>query len=227
MKRETKISNLPKGSGAALGAFIRALYLTASSRYAIIGMCVNKQGMFEKVGNTTTLVSDIILLFTSDVYTIDDSVVTKAHNRGDSILGPVYEISVPLGTVSEISTDACKTFYTTSRERQIKLTEPADVVLTFYICKVTGMIHESQSSVALADVFANKESAKIIPTTATGNRISRCWSTLEQHKFTEDLTIHFESDNETNFVNDLESLKNLYTEYVLKGADTLNDLSTE
>lgn len=227
MKREAKLLNLPKGSGAALGAFVRALYLTASSRYAIIGMSVNKQGMFEKVGNTTTLVSDIILLFTADVYTIADSITAKAHNRGDSILGQVYEISVPLGAVSEISTDTCSSFYTTPHARSIKLTEQTDIVLTFYICKVTGLIHESQSSVALADVFTDKEAAKIIPTTATGNRISKCWSTLEQHKFTEDLTIHFESENETEFMNDIASLKEIYTNYVLLGADSLDSLSKQ
>ena len=61
MEKTAVLSDLPHGSGAALGAFIRSLFLTASNKYSIIGIGVNGQGAFDKIGNNTTLVTDVVL----------------------------------------------------------------------------------------------------------------------------------------------------------------------
>lgn len=224
MEKTASLHDLPHGTGAAMGAFIRALYLTASSRYAIIGLNVNNQGIFEKVGNTTTLVSDILLLFTGDRYTIDDSITSTAHSIGKSSLGEVYEISVSLHDITELSTNNCAGFYSTLKPRSITFTEPTNVVITFYICNVSGLISESRSLAALAEVLEEQSTSKTIPATAYGKRNSDCWSTLEEHKFTETLTLHFKNDSEEELSKDLEFLKQIYFDYVIAGNNLIGKL---
>ncbi len=102
MEKTAVLSDLPHGSGAALGAFIRSLFLTASNKYSIIGIGVNGQGAFDKIGNNTTLVTDIVLLFTSERYTISEKITEMARMCGSSSLGDVYELSISLNNASEI-----------------------------------------------------------------------------------------------------------------------------
>ena len=224
MEKTAVLSDLPHGSGAALGAFIRSLFLTASNKYSIIGIGVNGQGAFDKIGNNTTLVTDVVLLFTSERYIISEKITEMARMCGSSSLGDVYELSISLNNASEIKTSDCVSFYTTQSERKITLTEPTPITLTFYICKVTGLISEARSSAALADVLADDEIAKVIPTTAFGERNSNCWSTLDEHKFTENLTLHFSNESEDELDADLRYLSELYKEYVIEGIELINQL---
>lgn len=225
MTIERKLTGLPIGTGAAIGAFIRSLYMTASSRYAIIGISVNNQGLFEKLGANTTLISDVVFMFTAGKYALDEKVVESGTKIGKSCLGDVYEIGLTFSNVSVISTDSCKHFYKAESSKSIQLLEPLDELrLVFYICKVQGRIREEIASSALTDVLPADSISRVIPVTATGKRNTRCWSTLTSHKFTEDVELHFEG-NDDECSQDLNELLRLFTGYCGQMLDILTDVT--
>lgn len=223
MTKTVDLAGLPIGTGSAMGAFIRALSLTAVSRYAIIGMSVNNLGIFDKLGANTVQVSDVTLLFTSRAYTINKDIIKMGHCHGDSALGKIYSVSITLAGATSISTDSCKTFYHTSSPASIEFTEPVDLCLTFYICKISGIVSESMASVALSDVCDPENRHGVISTSAIGHRNSSCWTTVDRHKFTEDVTLHFEGDD-YDFMDDLNELKDVYMRYALTCSELLGQL---
>lgn len=80
IERTVKIDSLPIGTGSALGACIRALYLTASRKLCIVGVSVSLQDnkarnftIFDVLDDASTaLVSDLILHLTTEPYYIND-----------------------------------------------------------------------------------------------------------------------------------------------------------
>lgn len=80
IERTAKIRNLPIGTGSALGACIRALYLTATRKLCIVGLGVNLQDnkarnftIFDPLDDASTaLVSDLVLHLTTEPYFIGD-----------------------------------------------------------------------------------------------------------------------------------------------------------
>lgn len=80
IEKSVKIANLPIGTGSALGACIRALYLTATRKISIIGISINQQDnkiknftIFDPLDDeSTALVSDLVLHLTSEPYHIAD-----------------------------------------------------------------------------------------------------------------------------------------------------------
>lgn len=225
MKLERKLTGLPIGTGAAIGAFLRSLYLTASSRYAIIGISVNNQGLFEKLGANTTLVSDVVFMFTANKYSLDEKAVETGTFTGNSCIGKVYEIGFTFSDVSVISTDLCKRFYKSENQKSIQLLESLNELrLVFYVCKVHGRIREEIASSALTDVLPADSISRVIPVTATGKRNTKCWSTITSHKFTEDVEFHFEGTDE-ECPRDLAELFSLYSQYCGQILDILTDVA--
>ena len=223
MNKTVDLTGLPIGTGSAMGAFIRALSLTAVSRYAIIGMSVNGLGIFDKIGANTVQVSDVIMLFTSRPYTINKDIVKMGHLHGESALGNIYSVSLSLSGAKNISTEHCQSFYHTASNESIEFTEPVDLCLTFYICKISGIVSESMASVALSDVCSKENRHSVISTSAIGHRNSSCWATVERHKFTEDITLHFEGDD-YDFTDDLSELKDVYMKYALACSELIGKL---
>lgn len=233
MQSEFVLSNLPVGTGAGIGAFIRTLYLTASERWAIIGLQVNDLNLFDHIGKAdTTMVSDLVLLFTGYNYVIPSSFDLEGNKTildpaGDGISSidikmytldtrRVYGVTVHIKDGQDVlSTDMFRELYVTDKTRTIKLAEPTHgLVITFYISRVCGVLRKSATQAIFNfsdDSPENSRFKYVVAVPATGKRNSRCWSTLETDTQTEAVTIHLEG--ELSFEDDLAELRRLVSEY--------------
>lgn len=205
-------TKLPHGSGAAIGSFIRSLYMTASTRPAIIGVSLNNLGFFEHLPQSTTLVSDIVCGIISEEYVILDDVLTDDHVRGMSDLGAVWEVGIHLQDVQQLSTDHFSSLMRTKQRVLAEFIQPQDLFFTFYIMNVQGVMKETLSSACLQEVLGSQCNI-VAPLSCTGQRRTKCWHTIQSSKFTEDVTIHLEGDAH-NFEGDCKHLLEILTKYL-------------
>lgn len=105
IERTVDIPNLPIGAGSALGAFIRALYLTATRKICIVGLSVNLQEnparnytIFDPLDDASTaLVSDLVLHLTTEPYYIGDFRLSGFKNIGaQSLVGAQQDDTEPM-----------------------------------------------------------------------------------------------------------------------------------
>lgn len=111
------IPNLPTGTGSALGACLRALYLTASRKLSIIGIQISREyggaqefTVFSPLSDSgTALVNDLILHLTTEPYFIDEEHLRNydqvplqnseyATENGHEIMKGLYKIQIPVAT---------------------------------------------------------------------------------------------------------------------------------
>lgn len=221
--KEMSIEGLPIGTGAAIGSFLRTLYMTAAPRYAIIGMEVCNGTLFDKLANNTTMVSDVVMLFTGYDYALVDSEV----ERGEVVSGSrgsnecIYQLSYTLERkISEISTDLFGAYHS-AHPRSIKLAAPIDnFSITFYVRRVTGIFKKTEAQAALSEVSS---SSPIIPIAAMSLRTTKVYSTLKTSTFTEDVTLHISGDD-TEIEADIEALCQVWQKYSTKVSNALDSL---
>lgn len=222
IEKTSTLQGLPIGTGAAIGNYIRSLYLTAAKRYAIIGVEAKGLGFFDTLGANSAMVSDLILLLVSDDYTINPGVINDSHKVTDTAsFGAIYAAHCSNNFTKEITRQHFSSVIIGDSTASIKLITPVALDITFYICEVTGLAKENLVSAALHELPV--DSTGVLPIACSGKHVSRVWSTCEQHQFTEDLTIHIAGPSEEVVSSDLNFLKELYASYTYKSIDCLND----
>ena len=209
MTRKITIKNLPLGAGAALGSFVRSTYLTASQKYAIMGMKINDCCLCDMIGNTTVIASDVILLLTGTLYELNPTAITEQQLVSHSDIGDIYKLTASFKGITQLSRSDFKAVYSAPEDKTILFSEPVDITISLYICKVTGIIKESISAVCLQSIAETN----IIPVVCDNKTPTNCWHTIESHKFSEDLTIHMESPIKDP-ISDLNALKTLTVDYI-------------
>lgn len=220
IEKKCTIPNLPIGTGAAIGSFIRSLYLTASTRPAIIGINVDGLGFFDTLGANSAMVSDLIIMLIGQDYAINPAVLTEPHIVAkDTSLGTIYSITVTDTFSKAISREHFSNIFTGVPTEDIKLLEPVKLSITFYICEITGVASENIISAVLHELPV--DSTFLLPVSCSGKHISKFWSTYSRHKFNEDLTLHIEGPDEQTVDADLEYIRNLYSNYVINAADCM------
>lgn len=212
MKKELVFENLPHGAGAAIGNFIRSIYMTASSRYAIIGISVGKYGFFDSLPGTTTLVSDLISEITREDYQVKPDAIANCQTCVDTGMGEIYVVQIPLADISELNTEDFSRVLSIKRKTLAKFMQPQSFTISFYIMNVQGVMKEEISSACLLDAF-KEESIGIIPLSAVGQHTMNCWHTIERNEFTESVTIHLEA-SEAVFEADFDDLKATVSQYM-------------
>lgn len=233
MEYSFTLSDLPVGAGAGVGAFIRTLYLTASERYAIIGLQVRNStsllNLFERLmPDSTSLVSDLIVMLTGYDYVIPDklNLQTSTPVIDSTVEGigqitvesyildgrDVYGITVPIKNGTTIlSTDLFKDFYWTATRREIRLAGPTDgLCITFFVSEIHGSLRESESQ-AIFEASHNTNFSSVIFIPASGKRNSNCWSTLQTDSQSETVTIHLAG--ELSLDDDLLALRTVIEKY--------------
>lgn len=219
------LPNLPLGAGAAIGSFIRALYLTASNSYAIIGLSVDGLGFFDTLGANSAVVSDLIPMLTGKSYIVRQEVINAANKiADDTSIGAVYAVTVKETFSNEISRQSFSRILEGEDTDPVPLLDPIKLSVTFYIGEVTGILGENLVSAILHELPI--DSTFVLPLACTGKHISKVWSTYVRHKFGEDLTIHVEGPNEQIVDADIAYLRKLYVDYVLKVDTSMQSFST-
>lgn len=212
MKRTFDFSNLPHGSGAAVGNFVRSIYMTSSRRPAIVGIAINNLGFFEHIPQNTVMVSDIVCGFVSEEYSINPQILTDDRVAGVSDLGNVWAINVQITDATELRTEHFKNVLITKSRSLATFAQPQDITVTFYIMDVCGVMKETLASACLQEALGDKHSV-VAPLSCVGQRTMRCWHTIQKNKFTEDVTIHLEAPDEV-FFEDFNHLKETLTNYL-------------
>lgn len=223
MNKEVTIPGLPRGVGAAMSAYVRSLALIGTPYYTIIGMNVCDKSLFDTLGNNTTIVSDVAMMFTGYDYSLAEDIVAKSpvvghiSNNG-GMNSDVHAVSFTLDNVNSISTSDFG-FYHTAKERKIAFACPISTFsITFYICKVTGVISKD---VALLGLVADD---KALPFPAAGKSQAAIYGTLEQSTFSEDLVLHVNGEPEEAKAA-LNSLVDTFKQYTEKLQEALENLS--
>lgn len=217
------MDNLPRGTGIALGSFIRSLYLTAAKRYAVIGINVDGLGFFDTLGANSALVSDLVPLIVGKDYVINPEVISDAHKIADATsLGNVYAITVNAHFSTEITRAHFSSVLKGEDTTSIRLLEPIRLSVTFYISEVVGVVSESIVSAVLHELSI--DSTNIFPVSCTGKHISKVWTTYVSRKFTENLTLHVEGPTEEIVDADIKYLQELFLSYAIQAANSLKTL---
>lgn len=224
-EKSITITGLPKGVSAAIGNYVRTLYLAAASKYCIIGVSVNNLGFFERLGANTAMANDLLLMIAESEYLVKDEVLTDIHKLGNTELGDVYSITTTGHFENRISLSAFDKVFTVAKEKEIQLTEPVDLTVTFYICNIQGIVRENLITAALQDLSGQAESSHILYIPCRGRHVSDFWHTYKEHKFTEDLTLHIRGP-EDQISSDLAHLVGLHIEYITKLNDGLQQFLT-
>lgn len=219
------LTNLPLGTGAAIGSFIRSLYLTASTSYAIIGLSVDGLGFFDTLGANSAVVSDLIPMLACKSYIIRPEVINPANKIAeDTSIGAIYAVTIKNTFSNEISRKDFSSVLEGEDTDSVPLLDPVTLSITFYIGEVTGILGENLVSAVLHELPI--DSTFVLPLSCTGKHISKVWSTYVRHKFGEDLTIHAEGPTEQIVDTDIEYLRKLYENYVLKVAASMQAFDT-
>lgn len=104
IERTTVFTELPLGTGSALGSCIRALYLTASRKISIVGMKVSLRdnktrnfNIFSPLDDASTaLVSDLLLHITTEPYYIGEYQLSSFVDIGAQTFHPIQQNSTEL-----------------------------------------------------------------------------------------------------------------------------------
>lgn len=222
--KEFSLTDLPIGTGSAIGAFIRALYMTAARKLSIIGIRVKSDehflNLFSPLENgESALVSDLILHLTTEPYVI----LSKGISMNSS---DIYQqtITVLGNGNTRICKDDFKDFYLAVKEPWsaqwsyndliVQLTQKATVPLeiTFFIKDCQGNFTQADSNAWLSD-YGSVEG--IIPVAGCAQRTSKCWFNIEQGISTETLTFFLRGDSRS-IDEDLSCIKSIITEYTSK-----------
>lgn len=212
MTRTFDFSNLPHGSGAAVGNFIRSVYMTSSKRPAIVGIAVNNLGFFEHIPQSTTMVSDIVCGIISEEYSINPIILTDDRIAGTSDLGDVWAVSVQIPDTTELRTEHFKNVFITKSRTLATFAQPQNITVTFYIMNVCGVMKETLASACLQEALGDKHNV-VAPLSCMGQRTMKCWHTIQKNKFTEDVTVHLEAPDNI-FDDDFNHLKDILAGYL-------------
>lgn len=212
MKKSFTLKGLPHCSGAAIGNFIRSIYMTADERLAIIGVSVDGLGLFERIPKSTVMVSDIVWGLIDKEYSLRSEVFDEYREVGSTDLGTVYSVSIQLNGVSEITTDNFSSVLITSNRRIAEFVNKQDLTITLYVMRVCGTMKESLSSACLQEALKDN-SNQVIPLACSGRRAMKCWHNITHNKFTEDLEVFLEG-NDSTFDDDYASFDNTVQKYI-------------
>lgn len=223
--KEFSITDLPIGAGAAIGAFIRAIYMTASRKLSIIGIRVKLDdhflNLFSPLGDgESALVSDLILHLTTEPYVILNTGSFLEDASG------IYRQTVTV--LDNGSTQICKKdfkdFYLAVKEPWsaqwtyndliIRLTQQSATPLeiTFFIKDCQGNFTQADSNAWLSE-YGSIDG--VIPVSGCAQRTSKCWFNIKQGISTETLTLFLRGDSRC-IDEDFDCIKKVIADYTAK-----------